>query len=1141
MIYCHIKASRLIFKIFLRLVHFYCLYFFGVISFICLVKAFIKNLERGLIIMDVKRIEKAVLCIILSVAMVAGAVDMPALAEASGIDSTEKNNTKSSSTKEDSISGGKAGTGIRREPAATAEPLTGGAFDKQDIVKLMEEKKFTVSDPSVNMDVHKKGNGVLIKGNCDAVTGSAFTFTQDFDFGSEEAEYIIVDGLAERKKNTFLQFYLDGEKEPFASVKLNCQKRKDYWNISKNSCGNIKDRNISGKHKVSFKVVTDDEKNVVFLMRSIFFMKSDIPMVSLDIDESQGTIGEMNGDTSHNTECYGTMSVDIPAGYQSEYSDKVYKPGTYKLDYIRGRGNSTWYADKRPYKIKLEKSTDFFGMGKNKHWILLANHYDVSLLRNKITYWLGTELGMKFTPQCVFVNVVMNNQYLGSYYLCEQIRVGKSRVDIDDLEADEASKNATTGSAITGGYLLGMSPYTSNDEQSQQFATKMGNQYVIQSPGFEDYFNEAQYNYIAGYVQSTEDAIYGDDFKDSKGVRYSEYMDVNSAVDYYWVQEISSNGDAYGSSSTNLYKERNGKLFWGPLWDFDYVAWGNLDKNTEGFNKTTATWFERLMQDKEFTDKLISRWSFIKGKLAEAYKDGGQLDKYAAQLYNSQKANYNVNNIFDGDWSEGIIGATGGALQDEVVYVDVDGNIEAWNPGVDTGVSPDDITFEGEVQRLKEWIAGRVEWIDGNLDSLVPDIYEITYMSEGEVYKKDKYNSNSYRGLELPEEPVKKGYKFKGWYIKTTTDGKKSENYISQGYRPSGDTVLYAKWIKNSKIVKAKKITFAQEEFYYPVYSSVYLDWDGFAIYTIPFDAEIDKTGLEYETSDKKIADINFETYIGGDGKIEKTRVLMFSSPGDVTVTATTKDGLKASCLVHVIGTDGDPGGSIKTDFKLNKEEMSLKKGKYGHIIPKLLNTGVYVNYTYASSDEDIAEVNGAGYVYAKKKGTVYIAVMCTSSDLMKLCKVTVKGKEDTTGNKKPGIQDLKKGTKFKSGGLQYKITSTVTGREEVQCTGFAGKSLENAKIPGTVQYKNTEFKVTAIGKSAFEGCKQLKKAVLGSNITAIGEKAFYNCKLLKLLEIQSEKLKKTGRQAVGKVAKNFSIKAPSGRQDKYAKMLNIK
>ena len=561
--------------------------------------------------------------------------------------------------------------------------------DKQDISKLLEQQKFTVSNPDISMKTYEKWNGVLIKGNYSSITESTFTFEEELDFGTYDiTNYIVVDGLAAKKKNFVLDFYLDNEKEAFTSVKLNCQGRKDYWNHVKNVCQNIKGRKITGKHKVSFKVVTDDKNNVTFLLRYIFFMKNNLPVLDFEIDESEVPIAEMNGDSGHNTECYGKMSLEVPDGYISGYNSQKTKPGTYSLEYIRGRGNSTWSADKKPYKIKLMESTDFFGMGKNKHWVLLANYYDVTLIRNKITYWLGEEMGMKYTPQCVFVDVIMNHKYIGSYYLCEQVRVGKSRVNIDDLEMDDISKNITTGAAITGVYLLGMSPYTSNDNMKQSFSTIRNNSYVIESPSFDDYFNQSQYNYISDYVQKTEDAIYGENFKDSNGKHYSEYMDIDAAIDYYWVQEISSNGDAYGSSSTYLYKERNGKLFWGPLWDFDYVAWGNVDTRTTGFDKTNATWFEKLIQDKLFVEKLIARWPAFKEKLLYACKDGGQIDQYTAELASSQKANYIVNNMYNESWS-----------------VDMDGN--------NTGRS-----FESEVNRLKEWISDRVQWIDNNINTL---------------------------------------------------------------------------------------------------------------------------------------------------------------------------------------------------------------------------------------------------------------------------------------------------------------------------------------------------------------------------------------------------------------------------------------
>ena len=213
------------------------------------------------------------------------------------------------------------------------------------------------------------------------------------------------------------------------------------------------------------------------------------------------------------------MTVDIPKGYKSEYTDKKLSTKTYELDYIRGRGNSTWGPDKKPYKLKLDKKADLLGMGSDKHWILLANYYDISMLRNKFTYWLGNVLGLEYTPKCEFVNVVMNGKYLGSYYLSEQVRVGKNRVNIDDLSADDESKAVTSGSAITGGYLLSCE----KADDRMNITTDKGMAFAIESPDFEDYTNIEQYNYISDYLKQTEAAIYGKGFKDSKGVSYEDY------------------------------------------------------------------------------------------------------------------------------------------------------------------------------------------------------------------------------------------------------------------------------------------------------------------------------------------------------------------------------------------------------------------------------------------------------------------------------------------------------------------------------------------------------------------------------------------------------------------------------------------
>ena len=363
-----------------------------------------------------------------------------------------------------------------------------------------------------------------------------------------------------------------------------------------------------------------------------------IPLVVINIDESEeaiaaaeanddkhdyGTIAEMNESEKHSVRCVGTVEIKVPDGYDLPGSDPSGVGKSLKLDYIRGRGNSTWMEDKKPYKFKLDKGKDLFGMGKSKHWVLLANYFDNSLVRNRTTYWLGAELGMEFTPQCVPVEVVMNDVYLGTYLLAEQIRVDKYRIEIDELEDTDVEEPE-----ITGGYLVAMEPNNAREEESL-FTTDNGVKLVNDSPDFAEDGNDAQKAYIRDYIQRMENAILGDDHKDENGVSYQEYMDLASAVDYWWMQELSMNGDAFVTSSSYFYKKRNGKIFWGPLWDFDF-AWGDCDYDEDrvsGFNNAISLWFDALKADEDFVQAVKDRWPAIDAKLEEITKQGGLLDR----------------------------------------------------------------------------------------------------------------------------------------------------------------------------------------------------------------------------------------------------------------------------------------------------------------------------------------------------------------------------------------------------------------------------------------------------------------------------------------------------------------------------------
>lgn len=979
--------------------------------------------------------------------------------------------------------------------AAAAGKTEKPAFERQVAAELLGKKQFTVSDKTIKMKEDDTAGGVKISGTAESLKNAVFQYGGSFDFGQESADYLVIDALAERKKKIQLAFYLDDSAEPFTTVTLAKQKKKEVWSTVKNRCVSLADAKITGSHKVSFRVIPAageiDKLKLVF--RSVTFMKNDIPMLDFSIDESMGSIDAMNADNQHDTECYGDMTLRIPKGYQSEYSKEKFETQTYTLDYIRGRGNSTWMSGKKPYKLKLDTKQDLLGMGANKHWILLANYYDITMLRNKFTYWLGGQLGMEFTPQCAFVDVVMNGEYLGSYYLCEQIRVGKSRVDIDDLEETPETMESTDPAIISGGYLLGMSPY--GDESSVCFTTERDSSFVVESPSFEDYKNEAQIEYIKNYMQQTENAIYGEDYRDKDGKSYTEYMDVASAVDYYWIQEISMNGDAFGSPSTYLYKKRNGKLYWGPLWDFDYVAWGATEYNenqVEGFSQNRSTWFGRLLKDPEFCRQVKERWPAIKEKLLAAAEDGGQIDQYSEQQYESQKHNYEIWEAYSeqGWWGY------------------------KWDVNdVADPIEKKEISYDSEVKRFKSWIQERVAWIDANLDDIQGKYYSVKFLVDDVEYATIYAEENE--GLPgFPTEPVKEGYTFDGWYA-TVEDGEGYEYEVTQSSAINQDLVVKAKWTKGSNRAEIREIAFLSEEYYV-------LCEEEFSIpyCSLPFNAK--NNVITWVSDNEDVVSVS-------DGGLIHTKV-----SGEATITAAA-NGVTASCKVHVIDyRDFDFNNMEKrlAQIKLTAQTETLEKGKYKRLpLTVTPDDALFFGSSdalFASSDDSIVKVNECGYISGEKAGTAVVVLYNTRNSKMQCCTVTVtdsaqKEPDKPTPND-PQKTDLKKGMKFTHRGLQYQVISVQNGKCELSCIGIKNKKCKKAEIPAAITYQKQKCTVTTVAKKCFAKCKKLKEVTLGKNVKKVNSGAFRGCKKLKKVYVQNSKLKKSLKKVLKKDAKKAKI-----------------
>lgn len=364
---------------------------------------------------------------------------------------------------------------------------------------------------------------------------------------------------------------------------------------------------------------------------------------------------------------------------------------------IRGRGNSTWSWVKKPYRLKLTSSAQLLGMPANRHWVLLANYVDKTLIRNDMAFRFGRSLGMEYTPRNQHVELQLNGAYHGVYQLTEHIRISKDRVNVPELKVGD-----TDAEKITGGYLMEVDFRMHKDycqtavwesycvngvnlARAETFCVDSAhgmNPFCLDTPEtlLEDTWS-AQRNYIEQYISATEIALFGEDFADPN-TGYAAYIDVDSAIQYFLVNELFKNPDG-AVASFYLFKKRNGKLFFGPIWDFDLAmgnaGYDNVDK-TEGWHIRPVPWFNRLFQDPAFEAKVKARWQALKaeGKLEEIFQ---YAQARAVWLDKQQEKNYQLWNITD---------------------------FESWimHPAAGMG------SYETEVNELIRWQRARYEWID---------------------------------------------------------------------------------------------------------------------------------------------------------------------------------------------------------------------------------------------------------------------------------------------------------------------------------------------------------------------------------------------------------------------------------------------
>ena len=237
-----------------------------------------------------------------------------------------------------------------------------------------------------------------------------------------------------------------------------------------------------------------------------------------------------------------------------EHGQTDYKGG---MESIHGRGNDSWKMPKKGFTINFIEDANLLGMGTDKEYALLPGYRDSSLLTYKVVQELAKEMGLEYAPEYQFVNLYLDGGYQGLYVLAEKMNIGYNRINIDCTNRD-----------VSGGYLYEFDNYDYEGEMNL-FTTKKGNTYVIRDPFF---VNDKQLRYSLDLWEDYEEAVYSPTGYNTKGVHYSEYIDVNSLAQLWLFLQI--NGEYSVGSSLYFYKDSDsrgdGKLHALYPWDVEH-------------------------------------------------------------------------------------------------------------------------------------------------------------------------------------------------------------------------------------------------------------------------------------------------------------------------------------------------------------------------------------------------------------------------------------------------------------------------------------------------------------------------------------------------------------------------------------------
>ena len=310
---------------------------------------------------------------------------------------------------------------------------------------------------------------------------------------------------------------------------------------------------------------------------------------------------------------------------------------------IRGRGNYTWSGfEKKPYRLKLQNKRALLGMKKSKHFGLLAHaDDDLGFMRNTMGFELSRRLGFPYTPAQEPVELMLNGDYHGLYFLTELIRVDKDRVNIN-----EQPDNITDPSLITGGWLVEIDNYEDPDQINITEGNGARLRVTYKTP---EVLSTAQRDWLTNQFKAMDAAIYA---SDKSNAAWTEYIDLDRLARFYVLQEIVDNAESFHGS---CYMHRDlgdqSKWMFGPVWDFGNSFHRGQDKFIHVDAPFGNTWIGEIYKFPQFREAVKSVWDEFQIHHLSSLKDvadafAKQIAKAAASNY-SRWPNYGNSNVED--------------------------------------------------------------------------------------------------------------------------------------------------------------------------------------------------------------------------------------------------------------------------------------------------------------------------------------------------------------------------------------------------------------------------------------------------------------------------------------------------------------